>query len=252
MAAKWGYDVERRRETEIMAGRSGWPWIGGSRDDVQERRAQIYRLNAHMKAIEEKRWQCCVAGRQRQVDAISKCVDVFSRCTPPRPAPTARAPHTRVADRNTTRSSVAPQGEPAVGPEALVGARDRAGARAEAASAERAGRDAAARWARPRRLAAAADDARGLGPLRRAAAVLPAGAGVQPQPTAPSVHSPAAPQHADVLHAHPYSAPPPPPTHSAPITLLLPWQTEEGCHSECCPLLHARLPRECVTWRLRW
>ena len=43
-----------------------------------------------------------------------------------------------------------------------------------------------------------------------------------------------------------------PPTHSTLITLLLPWQTEEGCHSECCPLLHARLPRECVTWRLRW
>ena len=70
-----------------MAGRSGWPWIGGSRDDVQERRAQIYALNRHMKAIEEKRWQCCVAGRQRHVDAISKCMDVFSRCTPPAPPP---------------------------------------------------------------------------------------------------------------------------------------------------------------------
>jgi hypothetical protein len=75
------------RETEIMAVRSGWPWSGGSRDDVQERRAQIYALNRHMKAIEEKRWRCCVAGRQHHVDAISKCMDVFSRCTPPAPHP---------------------------------------------------------------------------------------------------------------------------------------------------------------------
>lgn len=72
------------------------PWSGGgSRDDLQERRAQIYALNRRMKAVEEKRWQCCVAGKQPHVDAISKCVDVFSRCAPcPHSAPHA-APHPR-------------------------------------------------------------------------------------------------------------------------------------------------------------
>ena len=57
-------------------------------------------------------------------------------------------------------------------------------------------------------------------------------------------------RHADVLHAHPsHPRPPPAPLPSSPLP---PWQTEEGCHRECCPLLHAKLPRECVTWRLRW
>ena len=112
---------------DSMRSALGRPGSGGSRDDLQERRAQIYALNRHMMAFEEKRWQCCVAGKQPHVDAISKCVDVFSRrapCPPQRAAP----PHTRVAERHTTRSSLAPQGDPAVGPAALVGARDGAGA----------------------------------------------------------------------------------------------------------------------------
>ena len=74
---------------------SARPWSGSSRDDLQERRAQIYALNRRMKAIEERRWQCCVAGKQPHVDAISKCIDVFSRCTLPPQRAARRAPPAR-------------------------------------------------------------------------------------------------------------------------------------------------------------
>ena len=104
---------------------------GGSRDNfrcsdghgqeqpsIMLRRAQIYALNRRMKAVEEKRWQCCVAGKQKHVNAILRCAAVFSRCAP---APSARrAPRTNAAGRHTVRT----YGTPA---EEITGRSDAAG-----------------------------------------------------------------------------------------------------------------------------
>ena len=234
-----------------MAGRSGWPWIGGSRDDVQERRAQIYALNELLKSIEEKRWQCCVAGRQRHVDAISKCVDVFSRCTPPVPPPLH-------AHRTPARPIGTPRGP--------LWRR-----RANQLSALKHWSERAIELALARKQQAQSEQAEmlrlaGLGPadlpllqtmpevsdrfgVRRRYCLLAQACSRSrplPQYTTPPLLSTLT-----CCMLIPIQLPLPP-THSTLITLLLPWQTEEGCHSECCPLLHARLPRECVTWRLRW
>ena len=195
------------------------------------RRAQIYALNRRMKAFEEKRWQKFAAGRQAKVDALSKCLAIRSRelCSAALKRWAAQAAALKV---ELLRQEAANLAETLV----LAGL-----AEADAALLQTMPRvtDAAGVRRRycPMARGPAADDAAGHRRRRRAAALLSDGPGASLATAAPL-----RPVASSRARRPPRRAVGPPRAS----------QTVQGCQRDCCPLLHAPLPRECVTWKLRW